>query len=143
MNTSRRWVGLWLLVVSSTVSAQTAPFYQSHFPPEEFKARWQQVFDRIGDRAIAILQGAPQANGFIFPRQSNEFYYLSGVEPPHSYLLLDGRNRKVTLLLPPRNEALERAEGRILSAADAELARRLTGVDEVSSTELMTYEWMR
>jgi Xaa-Pro aminopeptidase len=81
--------------------------------------------------------------GFSFPRQSNEFYYLCGVETPHSYLVLDARSRKVTLLLPPKNEALERAEGRILSAADAELAKQLTGVDQVGPTDAMTNEWMR
>jgi Xaa-Pro aminopeptidase len=131
-----------LLLLSPLSFAQSAPFYQSHFPPEEFQARWRKVFDQIGDRAVAILQGAPQADGFIFPRQSNEFYYLCGIETPHSYLILDGRTRKVTLLLPPRNEALERAEGRILSAADADLAKSLTGVETVLSTEVMTNEWM-
>ncbi|MCI0660005.1 MAG: aminopeptidase P N-terminal domain-containing protein [Acidobacteria bacterium] len=123
--------------------AQTTPYYQPHFPPEEFRGRWQKVFDKIGDRAITIVQGGPQALGFSFPRQTNEFYYLCGIETPHSYLLLDGRSRKATLFLPPRNEALERAEGRILSAADAALAKQLTGVDEVLSTEAMTYDWMR
>jgi Xaa-Pro aminopeptidase len=39
--------------------------------------------------------------------------------------------------LPPRNEALERAEGRILSASDAELVKRLTGVDDVQPLEAM------
>lgn len=133
---------LLVLSVSATSWAQEAPFYQSHFPPEEFRARWQAVFDRVGDRALAIVQGAPKSNGFIFPRQSNEFYYLSGVETPHAYLLLDGRTRRATLFLPPRDEALERSEGRILSATDAELAKRLTGVDAVASTEAMTQGWM-
>jgi Xaa-Pro aminopeptidase len=47
------------------------------------------------------------------PRQTNEFYYLCGIETPHAYLVLDGRNRKVTLYLPPRNERLESAEGKV------------------------------
>jgi Xaa-Pro aminopeptidase len=132
-----------MLALSTWGFSQSAPYYQPHFPPEEFKARWQKLFDKIGDRGVAIVQGAPQALGFGFPRQSNEFYYLCGIETPHSYLLLDGRTRKVTLALPPRNEALERAEGRVLSAADPDLAKRLTGVDEVISAEGMTYEWMR
>lgn len=139
-----RWpVSLLLLLLLKAVSGQTPPYFQSHFPPDEFKVRWQRVFDKVGDRAVVIVQGAPAALGFNYPRQSNEFYYLCGVETPHSYLLLDGRTRKVTLLLPPRNEALERAEGRILSAADSELAKRLTGVDEVIATDAMTADWMR
>jgi len=131
-----------LLTLPALLFAQGTPFYQSHFPPEEFKARWQKVFEPIGNRAIAIVQGAPQVNGFIVPRQTNEFYYLCGIETPHSYLLLDGRNRKVMLFLPPRNERLESAEGKVLSAEDAELVKKLTGVDEVASTQMMTGDWM-
>jgi len=122
--------------------AAEEPFYQREFPPEEFRARWQKVFDAIGPEAAALVQGAPLARGFVVPRQSNEFYYLCGVETPHSYLLLDGRRRAVTLYLPPRNERLERSEGKVLNAADAELARRLTGVDEVKSTEAMGADWL-
>jgi Xaa-Pro aminopeptidase len=132
-----------LLLLPPSLLGQNAPFYQSHFPPEEFKARWQKIFDRIGERAVALVQGAPQTNGFILPRQTNEFYYLCGIETPQSYLLLDGRNRQVTLFLPPRNERLERAEGKVLSADDAELVKRLTGVDAVASTQAMTDDWMR
>jgi len=121
--------------------AQEAPPYQSDFPPEEFQARWAKVFDRIGDQAVAVVQGVAQTNGFIVPRQSNEFYYLCGVETPHSYLLLDARRRKVTLYLPPRNARLESAEGKVLSAADADLAKQLTGVDEVQSTDAMRGDW--
>ena len=130
-----------LLLISISLLAQTA-HYQTHFPPEEFKSRWQRLFERIGDRAVAIVQGAPLARGFALPRQSNEFYYLSGIETPGAYLLLDGRARKVTLILPPRNERLERSEGKVLSADDAELVRQLTGVDVVASTKSMGEEWL-
>lgn len=130
-----------LLFVPAMVLAQT-PHYQTHFPPEEFKARWATIFDKIGDKAVAIAQGAPLARGFALPRQSNEFYYLSGIETPGAYLLLDGRTRKVTLILPPRNERLERSEGKVLSADDAELVRQLTGADAVASTKTMGEEWL-
>ncbi len=130
-----------LLLVSAIAVAQT-PHYQSHFPPEEFKARWQKVFEQIGDRAVAIVQGVSLARGFALPRQSNEFYYLSGIETPGAYLLLDGRTRKATLILPPRNERLERSEGKVLSAEDAELVKQLTGADAVASTKAMGEEWL-
>jgi Xaa-Pro aminopeptidase len=112
-----------------------AQHYQTDFPPEEFRARWQKVFERIGGEAVAVLQGMPQTDGFMFPRQYNTFYYLSGIETPGAYMRLDGRTRRVTLYLPPRNERLERAEGRVLSADDADLVKRLTGVDEVQTVE--------
>jgi Xaa-Pro aminopeptidase len=131
------------LLSSGRAAGQAAPYYQPHFPPEEFRARWQKLFDAIGANAVAIVQGGPKARGYTMPRQTNEFYYLSGVETPHSYLLFDGRIRKVTLLLPPRDERLERSEGRILSADDAELVKKLTGVDEVLSTQMMNEAWMR
>src|SRR6185369_4055701 len=115
---------------------------QRDFPPEEFKARWERIFDRIGTNAVALVQGMPQVSGFIFPRQNNEFYYLCGIETPHSYLLLDGHTRAVTLYLPPRNERLERAEGRVLSADDAELVKQLTGVPNVLSAADMKEDRM-
>ena len=118
-----------------------AQHYQSDFPAEEFRARWEKLFEAIGADAVAVVQGAPSTNGFQLPRQSNSFYYLCGVETPGAYLRLDARTRKVALYLPPRNERLERAEGKVLSAADAELGRRLTGVDEVLSTEAMDASW--
>ena len=93
--------------------------------------------------AIAIVQGAGKASGFNCPRQTNEFYHLCGIETPHAYLILDGRDRKVTLLLPPRDARLESAEGKVLSADDAELVKRLTGVAAVASTQGMTEEWLK
>jgi len=120
------------------------PIYHQHdFPAEEFRGRCRRVYDAIGGDAVAIVQGAPQATGFTWPRQTNEFYYLCGIETPHAYLLLDGRTRQTTLLLPPRDERLEAAEGRILSAEDAELARTISGADVVLSNASMTVPWMR
>jgi Xaa-Pro aminopeptidase len=131
-----------LLLLSSTLWSQSALWYQKDFPPEEFRARWQQLFSRMEKNSVAVAQGAPLTNGFIMPRQNNEFYYLCGVETPHSYLLLDARRQKVTLYLPPRNPRLEAAEGKVLSAEDAELAKSLTGADEVLSTDEMRGDWL-
>lgn len=133
---------LMMLACGPALQAQSQPWYQSDFPPEEFQARWVSVFEKIGGEAVAIVQGVPQTNGFIFPRQHNEFYYLCGIETPQSYLLLDGRSKKVTLFLPPRNPRLEAAEGKVLSAEDAELVKRLVGVGEVLSTDAMRGDWL-
>jgi Xaa-Pro aminopeptidase len=132
-----------LMLVPLTAFPQANPWYQTDFPPEEFKARWEKVFERIGSHAVAVLQGVPQTNGFIMPRQGNDFYYLCGIETPHAYLLLDGREKKTTLYLPPRNARLESAEGKVLSADDAALVKQLTGVDEVDSTEAMRNDFLR
>jgi Xaa-Pro aminopeptidase len=102
--------------------------YQSHFPPEEFRARREKVYDYIGDNAVALIQGAEDPGGFIYPRQSNTFYYLCGVENSHSYLLMDGKTRTSTLFLAPnRSNGWER----VLSMEDPEKVIRLSGVDKV------------
>ena len=124
------------------LTAQSALHFQTDFPPEEFQARWAKVYDKIGPNAVALLQGAPFEGGFAFPRQTNDFYYLTGVETPHSYLLLDGRTRKATLFLPPRNRRLEQSEGRVLSADDVDLGRKLTGADSVQPTTAMQADWL-
>lgn len=129
---------LWLVLSVVTGAAPAAAqHYQTDFPPEEFRQRWDGVFNRIGDQAVAVVQGMPLTDGFQFPRQFNTFYYLCGVETPGAYLMLDGRTRTVTLYLPPQNERLERAEGKVLSADAAELASRLTGADAVMPVDAM------
>lgn len=120
-----------------------AQHHQTDFPPEEFQARWDKVFDQIGDQAVALVQGYAQTDGFSFPRQFNNMYYLSGIETPHSYILLDGRTREATLYLPPRNERLERSEGKVLSADDADQVKKLTGAHDVRSTEEMVGGWLQ
>jgi hypothetical protein len=52
---------------SSGVPSGESVVYQTDFPPEEFKARWEKVFERVGERAVAVLEGVPQTNGFIMP----------------------------------------------------------------------------
>jgi Xaa-Pro aminopeptidase len=143
MNLRLLWPVILIAACPCRLLGQAAPPYQTDFPPEEFQARWKAVFDQIGDHGVAIVPGAPQANGFLVPRQSNEFYHLCGIETPHAYLILDGRTHKVTLFLPPRNARLESAEGRVLSASDADLAKRITGASDVASTRDMTEDAMK
>jgi len=105
--------------------------HQSHFPPEEFQARWENIFDIIGE-AAAVFQGAPDNGGFNFPRQQNVFYYLCGVENPHSYLVLDGRSRQAILYLP---QGHSRHGRRVLSLDDSSHVKRRTGVHSVRPVE--------
>ncbi len=130
-----------LVAAFGCAAVASAQHHQADFPPEEFRARWGAVFDRIGPTAVAVAQGATLTNGFQLPRQSNTFYYLCGIETPGAYLLLDGRTRRTTLYLPPRNERLERSEGKVLSAEDGELVRRLVGVDDVKATTQLGTAW--
>lgn len=85
---------------SRIASFEETPYYQPYIPPEEFKARWEKVFELIGENGAAIVQGMPQVNGFIFPRQFDDFFYLCGIETPHSYIVLDGKARRAVLFMP-------------------------------------------
>ncbi len=96
------------------------------------------MFDRIGNNALVILQGAAPTGYLNHFRQLNEFYYFCGVEVPYAYLLLDGRSRETNLYLPEHNPQQERSEGAILNSDDAELAKTLTGVDEVRKPDALS-----
>ena len=129
---------LALIAAGALVSSARAQYYQTDFPAEEFKARWAKVYLAIGENGVAVVQGMSRTDGFIYPRQYNSFYYLSGVEVPGAYLVLDGRTKQATLFLPPRDERLARAEGLELSSNDSVQIRRLIGVDAVAAADAMT-----
>src|SRR5919112_2364586 len=126
-----------LSLLSKNTPAQDIPFFTTDFPPQEFAARRSKMYDAIGEGGLALVQGAAAPAGYTRFRQTNEFYYLCGVEVPHAYLLLNGAQRTATLYLPHRNEGRERSEGKLLSAEDAETVKRLSGVDAVYGTDLL------
>ncbi len=127
-------LGLWVLSVTGH-GQQGFPLFTADFPPEEFAARRAAIAKTIGPNGLALLQGAASPPGYMRFRQSNEFYYLCGVEAPHAYLLLDGATARATLYLPHRNERREQSEGKVLSAEDADEVQRLSGVDAVAGTD--------
>ncbi len=100
------------------------------FPPEAFAARRARLYDLLEPGSHALLAGTgPEPGGELF-RQTNEFYYLCGVEIPQSYLLIDAAARRTTLFVPPPPP--DHAQfGDYPGAGDAERIRALSGVDEV------------
>ncbi|MBI1766029.1 MAG: aminopeptidase P family protein [Acidobacteria bacterium] len=133
-----RSVFIAFLLLTTVVPAQEgfSPF-TTDFPPEEFAARRTEVYKAIGENGLALVQGAPSPAGYTRFRQSNEFYYLCGIEVPHAYLLLDGATRRASLYLPHRNEGRERGEGKMLSAEDAAEVVKLSGVETVYGSDLL------
>jgi Xaa-Pro aminopeptidase len=111
------------------------PYFQRDFTAADFAERRSRIFEDIGKNGIALIQGRADTGDLSTFRQSNEFYYLTGVESPQALLLLDGRNRRATLYLPHRDLEREKVEGRVPSAEDASLVQRLTGVDSVKPVE--------
>ena len=71
----------------------------------------------IGD-GVAILQGATERRGESPLRQSNQFFYVSGVTEPRVMLIIDGRSKRSTLFLTPRTAGRERAIGPYLNVGD-------------------------
>src|SRR4030095_5561358 len=108
----RMLIALLVLVASKPIFAQEGfPLFTTDFPPEEFAQRRAAVYGAIGESGLAIVQGAAAPAGYTRFRQSNEMYYLCGIESPHAYLLLDGGARRSSLYLPHRNEGRERKQG--------------------------------
>ena len=134
----RSFLAVLLSLAPALLAAQEGyPLFTTDFPPEEFAARRAKVYEAIGTDAIALVQGATNPPGYTRFRQTNEFYYLCGIETPHAYLLLDGKKKKTTIFLPHRNEKRESGEGKLLSAEDADEVKKLSGVDEVIATDLL------
>ena len=136
----RRWLlGAFaiLFLAVSLLAQEGFPLFTTDFPPEEFAARRAKVYEAMGKDAFAVIQGAASPPGYTRFRQSNDFYYLCGIETPHAYLLLDGAKKKSTLFLPHRSEGREKGEGRMLSAEDADEVMKLSGVEAVLGTDLL------
>lgn len=132
------FLAVTLALVSNASRAQEGfSLFTTDFPPEEFAARRAELYTAIGKTGLALFQGAPSPAGYTRFRQSNELYYLSGIEVPHAYLLMDGAASRASLYLPHRNEARERSEGKLLSAEDADEVKRLSGVDGVFGLDLL------
>jgi len=109
------------------------------FPPEEFAARRSHVFDAIGD-AVAILQGTTERPGEQPLRQSNQFFYLTGVVEPRALAILDGRTKLTTVFLVPDDERRRRQIDRMYGTGlvPGPDAPKTAGVDEVQPRAAFT-----
>jgi Xaa-Pro aminopeptidase len=129
---------LAFLLCSQVFSAQEKDYYQTDFSVQDFQERRAKIFDTIGTKGIALIQGARSVEGFDVFRQTNTFYYLSGLEVGHAYILFNGKRKTTTIYLPHRNPGREKSQGKILSAEDAELIKKLTGVNQVKAIEYLS-----
>jgi Xaa-Pro aminopeptidase len=105
------------------------PVFTDVFPREEFAARRAKVFDKIGD-GVAVVLGTTEPPGEMPFRQNNQFDYLCGVVEPRAILVLDGKTKKTTLFLNPRNLQQENSMyGPGLYPGEE--AEKRTGIDSV------------
>jgi Xaa-Pro aminopeptidase len=96
-----------LLIAALPLVAQPVFTGADIFPPEEFAGRRACVMAKIGD-GVAIIQGTTERPGEQPLRQANQFFYISGVVEPRALLLIDGKTKRSTLFLNPRNERREK-----------------------------------
>jgi Xaa-Pro aminopeptidase len=115
--------------LASWLAAQPVFTGTEIFPAEEFAARRARLMDRIGD-GVAVLQGTTDRPGEQPFRQNNQFFYLSGVAEPWAILVVDGRAKRSTLFLRPRDA---RRDQRMFGPglAPGEEAARATGIEAV------------
>ena len=108
------------------------PFFRDTFSCERLQQRRRQIARALSSNEIAMFIGAPATGAFDLFRQYNDFYYLTGTEVPHSYLVIQGQTGVSTLFLEPLDAHMERSEGPILSLADGEYIRKRTGIERVA-----------
>ena len=117
-----------VLAAAGPCSIAAQQGFTDAFPPEEFAARRAKVMTSIGD-GVAILQGTTERRGESPLRQSNQFFYLTGVVEPRALLIIDGRTRRSMLFLTPRTAARQRAIGPYLDVGDS--SAKVTGLDAI------------
>src|SRR5436305_13031851 len=98
---------LTLLLLAMPLAAQPVFNGSEIFPPGEYAARRARVMAKLGD-GVAIIQGTTERPREQPLRQANQFFYISGVVEPRAILLIDGKTRRSTLYLNPRNERREK-----------------------------------
>jgi len=133
-------VPLALLVAAAPGLAQ-AGSPAGPVPVEYLQARRAALLDRMGT-GVAILRSAdqrsleaegahPQDSDF---RQDNDFFYLTGLETAHSWLVLVARDSapdQEILYLPPRDTIAERWTGPALGPGPEAVA--LAGIEDTRS----------
>ena len=124
-------LGGLLLAAEIRSAPQAGRAFTTNFTTQEFAARRAKVYEAIGPSAVALIQGLPGVHSSAVFRQSNEFFYLSGVVAPQALLLMDGAAKRSILYLPKQNTGRAAVEGELLSSDDPAKTAAITGVDEV------------
>jgi Xaa-Pro aminopeptidase len=136
----RRLTLLALLLLPAALAAQ-AGSPAGPVPVANLQARRAALMARMGS-GIAILRSAdarsiegdyPQDSDY---REDNDFFYLTGIEEPGSWLVLIARDTapdEAILYLEPRNPQSEQWTGRKLGPGDE--AKAITGITEMHSAD--------
>ncbi len=119
-------------------------------PVERLAARREALAKRIGTGVVVLRSGAERSIEGSYPqdsdyREDNDYFYLTGVEVPNSWLVLFARGGSLTgtvLYLPPRDTVShyrsEQWVGPQLTPGPEATAR--TGIKDVRSADLVGRE---
>lgn len=124
---------LWCpgIILILTILAGVLPAAPLLFDWTEYAARRGRLMDKIGD-GVAIILGATTPAGDREFRQGHDFVYLTGVEVPDAYLIIDGLRRESLLFFTIGEKE---AEGEGIPLDLVRNPREITGVDRVLPAE--------
>lgn len=108
----------------------------------ELRERRSLAVTALDDPDVALVAAAPFPRRSGRFRQANEFFYLTGLEVPGAYVLIDGQG-STTVYLPHRDAQRERTDGPALWAEDVDVVREISGADAVKPLEAMPAELAR
>jgi Xaa-Pro aminopeptidase len=114
-----------------TVFAKSLPASLLLFDPTEYAARRSRLMDKIPD-GVAVFLGASTPAGDREFRQGHDFAYLTGVEIPDAYLVIDGIRRE-SVLFVTLGEREAKGEGLPLELVRS--PKEATGIDRVLPAE--------
>src|SRR5215813_13905553 len=78
-----------VVVTSHTpTQAQAGRAFTSNFSLQEFAGRRARIASEIGPDAVAVMQGLPTVHSSAVFRQSNEFFYVTGVVAPQALVMI-------------------------------------------------------
>ena len=121
----------------------TPPHGPARFSPAELLARRRRVLETLPDDALVLVRGGRPVAAMQRFRQTNDFAYLTGLEVPGAYLLLDARTREATVYLAHRDAQRERNDGPMLAAEDAAVVTAATGAEHVAGVERLAADLAR
>jgi Xaa-Pro aminopeptidase len=118
---------LAVLVLAAAALLTTTAFSAGAFDKAEQAARRSRLMEKIGDGAAVFLGAPTPASDHAF-RQGHDFFYLTGVEVPDAFLIVDG-SRKESVLFFTMSEAAADSEAIPLDLIRA--PAEYTGIERV------------
>jgi len=114
-------VGLWGTLCFGSVT----------FDKSEFAARRSRLMEKIPDGA-AIILGAQSPKGNTPLRQNNDFYYLTGIEIPNAFLIVDGVHKESILFY---TMTVKQARNEGIPAEYITKTKEVTGIEKILPAE--------